>query len=154
GEDRDHHPAQEVAALRVVGLGDRLLQALEGSLRIALVPGGEAALEPPGAVASIAAGLERQPGPRGQALRLEVPAKPLEHAERLRGLTASEQHAAKLDRGLRVAGIELQGPAQRWLVVGGGELVGGRRNQLVQEALDLRRRDRADELGHDLPVAK
>ena len=41
GEDRDHDPPQEVAALGVVGLADHGLQALECALQIALVPRGE-----------------------------------------------------------------------------------------------------------------
>ena len=53
-----------------------------------------------------------------------------------------------------MARVELERLAQRGLVAGGGERVGGRGDQLVEEALDLRRRDRAGELGHDLAVAE
>ena len=62
--------------------------------------------------------------------------------------------SAQARRGRAVARIERQRLAQRGLVAGGGELVGGRGDQRVEEALDLRRRDRAGELGDDLAVAK
>ena len=45
GEDRDHHPAELVLPVRVRFGRERPLQGLERLIRIAVVPGGEGALE-------------------------------------------------------------------------------------------------------------
>ena len=50
--------------------------------------------------------------------------------------------------------IEFDRASERLLVAARGELVGLGRHELVEEALDLRRRQRAAELGHDAAVVE
>ena len=97
GEDRDHHPAQQVAPLGVVGLA----RPPPGGPRAP--PRGRprprrrsSASSVPRAVGAVVAELGGQPGPRGQALGLEVAVKAVEQLERLVGLAAREQQPAQL----------------------------------------------------------
>ncbi len=109
GEDRDHHAAQLIA----VGFtfGDGFLQSVQRLLVIAGVPrfegGGEIGR---GAV-------RRKPGAGEQPGGGEVGLEGLQQRDGLVEVAAGDQDAAERGRGLRLPGIELQGPAEIGLVV-------------------------------------
>jgi hypothetical protein len=67
---------------------------------------------------------------------------------------AREEHLGELDLRLGVRGLELERAPQRRLVAGRDERVGLTGHEGVEEALDLRGRQRADELVDDPPVAE
>ena len=145
--------ADQVAPLGVVGLGDQPPGAISSAVSKSPASQAAKAVASRGSGSLAAVGLA-EPRPGREALGEKVSPERLQQLQRLPGLAAGEQDPARAGARLRVRGIELERLAQRRLVAGGGELVGGRRDELVEEALDLRRRDRAGELGDDLAVAK
>src|SRR5436190_4959291 len=153
GEDRDHDLAQEIAALGVIGLRDRLLKALQGRLELAGVPGLEAPGDRPVAVGAVAE-LQAEPRASGEALGLEVAVEPLDRVEGPGRIAPLDEQPPELPCRAGVAGIELERPSERALVVGRRELVGLGGDDPVQELLDSRRWDCAGELGDHLPVAE
>ncbi len=83
---------------------------------------------------------------------MKSPSWRLEQLARLVAVAALDQQPGERQRGLGVARVQLDRLAQRLLVAGVGQLVGGGGEQLVEEGVDRRRRDRAGELAHDLAV--
>ena len=150
GEDRDHHPPDQVAAIAVRLGCDRLLEALERGLESPSSQAAKALLRsrlagaPSASPSSIRA---TRPSATKSPAKLPA-ARPPPRARRARA------GAAPGRGGLGMTRIERQCLAQRCLVAGGDQLVGGRGDQAVEELLDLRRRDRAGELGDHLAVAK
>ena len=68
------------------------------------------------------------------------------------GVAAPVRASRERDGGVGAPGLELERAAQRLVVAGRDELVGLGGDELVEEALDRRRRLRADELVDDLAV--
>lgn len=150
GEDRDHHPADEIAALGIAFGGDRRLERLQGAARVVGIPALERVAH---GLVGVRVGRELEP--REQAGRDEVGfGVRLKHLAGLVGLTATDEQPAQRDGRARVPRILLEGGAQRLLVARGSELVGLGGHELVEEALDLGRRDGAHELAGDLAVTE
>ena len=78
----------------------------------------------------------------------------LEHPQGLVRLALREQEPAERAARGGVIRIELERPLERLLVAVRGQLVGLGGHEGVEEALDLRRRQRPRELGRDAPVAE
>ena len=74
--------------------------------------------------------------------------------QRLVGLAALMEDPRQRHGGVGTGGLQLNRPAQRFLVATGDELVGLGWQQRIKEALDRRRRLRADELGGDLAPSR
>src|SRR6188472_772800 len=89
GEDRDHHPAQEIAAVGIVGLGDRRLELLEGVPTVAGVPGGKRLVETIFGGVAVAPD-ELEPGE--QAVGEEVALEPSEELAGLLALAALDKN--------------------------------------------------------------
>ena len=80
------------------------------------------------------------------------PATLASSVQRLLAVARGGAQARVRDRGVGAAGLELQRAAQVGLAALGHQRVGLGRHDPVEEALDLRRRQRADELVDDLAV--
>ena len=141
GEDPDHGAADQVAPLLVIRRGERLLQRLEGGLVLAGVPGLKGALEQVRAGLRAVAVPGAQAGAGGQALGEEVAGQRLEQLQRLLAVAAAQEDAPQLRRCIGVARVECQRLAQRLLVPGGDQLVGGGGDELVEKGLDPGRRE-------------
>ena len=143
---RARRPARGARRRVLAGVRQRVEQQVDGALLVARVERGEGLVE-----VGLAGLLEADAG--GEALGLEAGHR----AHQLQsGLVARRGRAAA---GQRVAasaafGLELERAAQRRLVSGRDERVGLARDELVEEALDLRGRLRAHELVDDAPVGE
>ena len=130
--------------------GDRLLERLERGLVVAARPRRRRRARAARSAAVAPFG-RAEPRAGGQALGEEVA---LQRLEQLRAPPRSRRGRAacvpSFARRLGVARVELERLAQRGLVAGRGELVGRGGDERVEEGLDLRRRDRAGELGDHL----
>ena len=118
GEDRDHHLADLVPALGVVGARERLVERLEGGLVVTRVPGRERALQVVGAGDRAVAVRGRKPRAGGQAFGDEVAVEAVEDPERLLRLAVLEQHATEPRRRPDVARVDLERLSKRVLVAG------------------------------------
>src|SRR2546423_13383941 len=96
GEDRDHHPPDQVASVGVLGLAEHGLGAVERRLVVALVPRGERTGEGSGAVGAVIAGGGQQTGPRREALGREVTREAVQELERRVGFAALQKQPAEL----------------------------------------------------------
>ena len=142
-EDPDDDAADVVP--RAVGRRQRAEQQIERALVVALVQRGEGLLEVRRAASRRASAIRaaRPSAAKLPGTRAAAPAP----RRRLRERAGSGPAARPRRRGR----LELDRPAQRLLVAASDELVGLGGQQRVEEALDRRRRLRADELGDHLP---
>ena len=127
GEDRHHHPADEVSPLRIA---QGRLQQLESASGVSPIPGVEGRVQ---------LGITHQAGAGRQSLGHEVARKVLEQVEGTVGVAASQQQPAEPAPSRGMSRVELERPAQGVLVLALGELVGRGGNEVVDEVARPRR---------------
>ncbi len=132
GEDADHRPADQVAALGVVASA---IASWSASSAAAKSPASQAAnaASSRGSPASSPFG-RREPGAGRKALGAKVSPQRLEQLQRRVRFAAGEQQLAEPGCRVAVARVELERLAQRVLVARRGELVGRRGDERVEPA--------------------
>ena len=131
-EHADHGAAQVVAAVGVVGGGDRRDQGVEPALLLAGVEGGEGVGQ---------LGVVLEPDASREAVGGVGAGDVVEQLQRGRGLAALVQQLGEGDRRVGAVGLELERAPQVLLAAGGDEPVGLRGQQPVEELRDLRGRN-------------
>ena len=144
-EHADDGAPQVLAPGGVLRAGDRRDQGVEAALLLAVVERGEGLAQ---------LGVVLQPQAGGQALGGEVAGELGQDRERVLALAARGEDAGQRHAGIGARGLERERAAQVVLAAGLDERVGLGRQQGVEEPRHGGRRLRADELGHDRPVAE